>query len=67
MLFLAHPEIFRGQEAGVYVETQGTITNGKTVTDLWSDKEFPEKNSFVVLDVDRPAFAALVREALERY
>ena len=67
VLFLAHPEIFRGQEAGVYVETQGTITNGKTVTDLWSDKEFPEKNSFVVLDVDRPAFAALVREALERY
>lgn len=67
VLFLEHPEIFRGQEAGVYVETRGTITTGKTVTDLWSDKEFPEKNAFVVLDVDRPAFVRLVRDAILAY
>ena len=64
VLFLEHPEIFRGQEAGVYVETRGTITTGKTVTDLWSDKQFPVKNAVVVLDVDRPAWAAYVRDAL---
>ena len=67
VLFLEHPEIFRGQEAGVYVETRGTITTGKTVTDLWSDKEFPEKNAFVALDVDRPAFVRLVRDAILAY
>jgi inosine-uridine nucleoside N-ribohydrolase len=67
VLFLTHPQIFQGQEAGVFVETQGTITNGKTVTDLWSDKEFPVKNAFVVLDVDRPAFVSLVRDAITGY
>ena len=67
VLFLEHPEVFRGQEAGVYVETRGAITSGKTVTDLWSDKEFPEKNAFVVLDVDRPAFVRLVRAAILQY
>ena len=67
VLFLEHPEIFRGQEAGVYVETRGTITTGKTVTDLWSDKEFPKKNAFVALDVDRPAFVRLVRDAILAY
>ena len=67
VLFLTHPEIFHGQSAGVFVETRGTITNGKTVTDLWSDKEFPEKNAFVVLDVDRPAFVSLIRDAIAGY
>ena len=67
VLFLTHPQVFQGQEAGVFVETRGTITNGKTVTDLWSDKEFPVKNTFVVLDVDRPAFVSLVQDAIESY
>ena len=40
VMYLAHPELFEGEEAGVVVETRGTITNGKTVTDLWSDKQF---------------------------
>ena len=62
--YLTHPELFRGEEAGVYVETRGTITTGKTVTDLWSDKQFPVKNAVVVLDVDRPAWAAYVRDTL---
>ena len=67
VLFAAYPHIFSGEEAGVYVETRGTITNGKTVTDLWSDKQFPDKNAFVVLDVDREAFAGLVTDILTSY
>ena len=67
VLFLTHPQLFTGEEAGVYVETQGALTLGKTVTDLWSDKQFPQKNAFVVLDVDRERFAALVRELLLSY
>lgn len=67
VLFAAYPHIFSGEEAGVYVETRGTITQGKTVTDLWSDKQFPEKNAFVVLDVDREAFAGLVVDILTSY
>lgn len=67
VLFLTHPEIFRGQEGGVYVETQGKITYGKTVTDLWSDKKFDDRHVFVVLDLDRPAFAELIGKALLSY
>lgn len=67
VLYLAHPELFSGQEAGVYVETRGTITRGKTVTDLMSDKKFPEKNAFVVLTVDRDKFSAMVSEVLRSY
>ena len=64
VLYVTHPHLFQGQEAGVYVETQGTVTLGKTVTDLWSDFQFPKKNAFVVLDVDRDAFASLVSDLL---
>ncbi len=62
--YLAHPELFAGREAGVFVETQAELTLGKTVTDLYSDKKFGEKNAFVVLDVDRPAFVRLLTDAL---
>lgn len=68
-LYLSCPGIFRGEEANVYVETRGRITTGKTVTDLWSDMKFGSKtkNAFVVLDVDRPRFVELVRDALLAY
>ena len=67
VVFLTHPQLFQGQEAGVFVETQSTFCNGKTVTDLWSDKKFPVKNTFVVLDVDRPAFVDLVQKLMLSY
>ena len=62
--YIAHPELFSGREAGVFVETRAELTFGKTVTDLYSDKKFEEKNTFVVLDIDRPAFAALLKHAV---
>jgi len=67
VLFLAYPDLFSGETAGVYVETQGNLTLGKTITDLWSDKQFPQQNVFVVLNVDRDRFAAKVRELLLQY
>lgn len=67
VLYLSHPELFAGQEAGVFVETKGTVTMGKTVTDLWSDKKFGEKNAFVVLDVNREKFAETVIDVLKNY
>lgn len=67
VLFLACPELFSGEEAGVYVETRGEVTLGKTVTDLWSDKQFADRHVFVVLNVDREKFIAKVRELLLSY
>ena len=67
LLYLARPEIFEGEEAGVFVETQAKLTRGKTVTDLYSDRQFEEKNTFVVLKIDRNAFVSIARETLFAY
>ena len=67
VLYLSDPELFTGQSVGVYVETRGTITRGKTVTDLWSDKKFEKQNAFVVLCVDREAFVKRVCDILKSY
>lgn len=64
VLYCAHPEVFSGAEAGVYVETQSELTRGKTVTDLFSDKEFERKNCFVLLETDRPAFVRYITNAV---
>ena len=48
------------------VETKGTITLGKTVTDCWSDAQ-KEPNVDLVLDVDRERFAAKVKELMGKY
>lgn len=64
VMALAHPELFSGQDAGVAVETRGTISVGKTVTDLFSDKKFPFKNAKVMLDVDRERFLAILKERI---
>ena len=46
------------------VETKGTVTLGKTVTDLYSDKQFDKKNATVVLDVDRDAFIRILTDCI---
>ncbi len=65
VLYLAYPELFDGEEAGVVIETKGRITAGKTVTDLYSDKQFDFKNAYVVLDVDAEAFMSKLKECIK--
>lgn len=67
VLYAARPELFSGQMAGVAVETRGTVTLGKTVTDLWSDQKFPFKNAFVVLGLDVERFKQTVQELIWSY
>lgn len=62
VLYALRPALFTARPAGVRVETRGSLTRGKTVTDLWSDKKFPAPNATVVLEVDRPAFVQTVLE-----
>ena len=64
VMFLAHPELFEGEEAGVVIETRGTVTNGKSVTDLYSDKQFPFKNALVLLRVDRDRFISILKKSI---
>ena len=65
VLYLAREDIFCGEMAGVFVETQSELSLGKTVCDLYSDKQFDEKNTFVVLDIDREAFVEAVTRAMQ--
>ena len=67
VLYTVYPEMFTAQKAGVRVETKGVKTLGKTVTDLYSDKQFDEQNTFVVIDVDRETFINKVYELMKKY
>lgn len=63
LCYLKAPELFQTEPAGVYVETRGTCTRGKTVTDLYSDKQFPEKNARFVTGIDMAGFSAFADDA----
>lgn len=66
VLFAADSSCFTVQRCWMGVETAGTITRGKTVTDCYSDAQ-KEPNVDLVLDVDREKFAARVKELLSNY
>lgn len=67
LLYLAQPELFGGEMAGVFVETRGKLTRGKTVTDLYSDHQFDTKNALVLLTLDRARFVEQVVRTLHAY
>lgn len=61
-----HPELFTGVMCGLHVETRGSITLGRTVTDIWSECKFPRQNAQVILQVDRERFARIFKDILLR-
>ena len=67
ILYTVHPEWFEGHECGIFVETQGTITFGKTVTDLWTDFKFEDRHCRIYLDIDRESFANRIKEAYRSF
>ena len=67
LIYLQYPEIFTGQKAGVYVETQSRLCFGKTVTDIWSDTKFKTRETMVMLGVDREKFASMLKGLLQQY
>ena len=64
VLYSVYPEKFTAEPAGVFVETRGNITLGKTVSDRDTDIKFGVKNAVVVLNVDRPWFADVLTQLL---
>jgi len=67
LIYLQYPEIFTGQKAGVYVETQSRLSFGKTVTDIWSDTKFKSRETMVMLGVNREKFASTLKGLLQQY
>lgn len=66
VMYAADDSIFETHAVGIRVETKGEITYGKTVTDLYSDKQM-EHNAYIVTDVDRAEFVKRIKELMSRY
>ncbi|RWC47713.1 MAG: nucleoside hydrolase [Mesorhizobium sp.] len=63
--YLLKPELFKGRNCNVSVETASELTMGMTVIDWWGVTKRP-KNAMVMRDIDHDAFFALLVERLGR-
>ncbi len=66
VLYADDDSYFQTDHVGIRVETKGRLTRGKTVTDLYSDKQM-EHNAYIVTKVDRETFKKRVFEILANY
>ena len=64
--WLLRPELFKGRECNVIVETGSELTMGMTVIDWWGVTKRP-KNATVMRDVDDEGFFALLLDRLGRF
>jgi purine nucleosidase len=63
--YLLQPQLFKGREVNVSVETVSELTMGMTVIDWWGVSKRP-KNATVMSDIDADGFFALLAERLGR-
>ncbi|MGB3537311.1 MAG: nucleoside hydrolase [Mesorhizobium sp.] len=63
--YLLKPELFRGRNCNVVVETASELTLGMTVIDWWGVTNRP-KNATVMRDIDHDGFFGLLTERLAR-
>lgn len=63
--YLLKPELFRGRNCNVTVETASELTMGMTVIDWWGVTKRPN-NAMVMRDIDHDALFALLLERLGR-
>lgn len=63
--YLLKPELFKGRNCNVVVETVSDLTMGMTVVDWWGVTKRP-KNALVMRDIDHDGFFALLTERLAR-
>lgn len=63
--WLLKPELFKGREINVEIETAGEFTLGMTVADWWRVSGRPA-NALFIRDLDRDAVFALIAERIAR-
>jgi purine nucleosidase len=63
--YLLKPDLFKGRNCNVVVETASELTMGMTVIDWWGVTKRP-KNALVMRDIDHDGFFALLTERLAR-
>ncbi|MEA5048238.1 MAG: nucleoside hydrolase [Eubacteriales bacterium] len=66
LLYADDDSYFQTDHVGIRVETKGRLTRGKTVTDLYSDKQM-EHNAYIVTKVDREEFKRRVFDLIALY
>ncbi len=66
LLYADDDSYFETKHAGIRVETKGKLTRGKTVTDLYSDKQM-DHNAHFITKVDREEFKKRVFELMAKY
>ena len=66
LLYADDDSYFQTEHVGIRVETKGKLTRGKTVTDLYSDKQM-QHNASIVTRVDRGEFKRRVFENFVQY
>lgn len=59
--YILNPELFKGRDASVQVETKGELTRGMTVVNF-KDKN---PNAKVLMDIDREGFMNLIERAVK--
>lgn len=67
VLYADNGAMFEARPAWVRVETKGSCTYGKTVTDLYSDKKHDMRKHLAVINVDRDAFKDRLIELFARF
>ena len=68
LLYLSDPTLFKGHDAGVYVETQSEMCFGRTLSDLYVKRdELFKHNAVVMTEVDRDRVAKLVIDTFKAY
>ena len=69
LAYLSCPDLFKGKRCAVYVETQSSLSLGRTVSDCYAHSEylFKNKNVNVMLDVDRDRLAKIVLDSFKAY
>ncbi len=67
LIYLQYPEIFTGQKAGVYVETQSRLCLVRRLQTYGVIQKFKTRETMVMLGVDREKFASTLKGLLQQY
>ncbi|HIV87974.1 MAG TPA: nucleoside hydrolase [Candidatus Pygmaiobacter gallistercoris] len=66
VMALIHPELFHGEDAYVEVDLDGVYTRGCTAADFRDRGRLADKNTHVILDLDRETFIRQLQDAAAR-
>lgn len=67
IIYLINESLFEMDKAFVNVETQSDLTYGQTISDLYSDKQYEQKNCEVYLSVKRKEFIDHFFSLIKKY